>query len=636
MRLVGFRVQNFRSIIDTDWCSLSIDRVTALVGQNESGKTSILEALASFYENEVDEHSLRSDGSTPVVACSFQVSEDELTKILAPFLDTDELAAIVRANEHRIALAALWDPSEESYIYIIETPEITEFLGKLEIRRAEEEKSARALEAAEQDKLRASTTPMPAAVATGGTAPAAGVSAGVAVPSKPKSGPTPSLTKLATIPEPLTELALVTSVTQLLPQCVLFEERGSLLPNKIDVEALQGKMLDTEGYYGALNYLSIAKLDIDKLIMAELRMAENQLSNANKQITRDFQQFWNQTIGTSKKITLECDLKVYDSSTPDKVGKRYLVFWVSDGQDKLFPQQRSKGVIWFLSFYLQLKNSSLAAKETIYLLDEPGASLHAKAQSDVLRLIDDIKEKCEVIFTTHSPYLIEQETIYRLLAVQRTDEDKDASPTRVFNVQNLASASRETLSPIYTAMGINFSDQVVVQKKRNVILEELSAYFYIQGLWTLLGNTEIAFFLPATGADNIPALANLFLGWGLEYIVVLDDDAAGRNVYNSLKKTIYLDDEKRAKKGAYKIADCQGIEDIFSTSDFKRWILEDAALAYTSSNSEYMKKGGLSKIITAANFLVRVKKKKIKFADLEESTRLKMQSVATEITKRLN
>ena len=48
MQLVAFRIQNFRSIVDTGWHQLAHDNITSLIGQNESGKTSILEGLKAF------------------------------------------------------------------------------------------------------------------------------------------------------------------------------------------------------------------------------------------------------------------------------------------------------------------------------------------------------------------------------------------------------------------------------------------------------------------------------------------------------------------------------------------------------------------------------------------------------------
>ena len=72
MQLIGFRIQNFRSIVDTGWQQLAHDNITSLIGQNESGKTSILEGLKAFHDGHLIEDMLRSDLSLPVVSCQFK------------------------------------------------------------------------------------------------------------------------------------------------------------------------------------------------------------------------------------------------------------------------------------------------------------------------------------------------------------------------------------------------------------------------------------------------------------------------------------------------------------------------------------------------------------------------------------
>ncbi|MEZ4999702.1 MAG: hypothetical protein R2727_03185 [Bacteroidales bacterium] len=47
-----------------------------------------------------------------------------------------------------------------------------------------------------------------------------------------------------------------------------------------------------------------------------------------------------------------------------KAGKPYLEFWVKDEGERLYPKQRSRGVRWFLSFYLELMAASLRGKAT--------------------------------------------------------------------------------------------------------------------------------------------------------------------------------------------------------------------------------------------------------------------------------
>ena len=81
MKLIAFRIKNFRSITDTGWQSLSPDNVTCLIGQNESGKTSILEALKVFHTGLISEDVLRSDLSLPEVSCRFKIPEGWLLRV---------------------------------------------------------------------------------------------------------------------------------------------------------------------------------------------------------------------------------------------------------------------------------------------------------------------------------------------------------------------------------------------------------------------------------------------------------------------------------------------------------------------------------------------------------------------------
>ena len=72
MRLHAFRIKNFRSIVDTGFQGLSPDGISLIVGQNESGKSSVLDGINSFETGEVFEDDVRSNGSIPEVTCIFR------------------------------------------------------------------------------------------------------------------------------------------------------------------------------------------------------------------------------------------------------------------------------------------------------------------------------------------------------------------------------------------------------------------------------------------------------------------------------------------------------------------------------------------------------------------------------------
>jgi len=81
MKLTAFRIRNFRSIVDSGWQNISPDNITCLIGQNESGKTSVLEGLRDFHTGIISEDVLRSDLSLPEVSCRFSVPEGWLLKV---------------------------------------------------------------------------------------------------------------------------------------------------------------------------------------------------------------------------------------------------------------------------------------------------------------------------------------------------------------------------------------------------------------------------------------------------------------------------------------------------------------------------------------------------------------------------
>jgi predicted ATP-dependent endonuclease of OLD family len=152
------------------------------------------------------------------------------------------------------------------------------------------------------------------------------------------------------------------------------------------------------------------------------------------------------------------------------------------GSPRLFKvEQRSKGFQWFLSFYLRLK----ARKENInmILIDEPGLYFHAKAQKDVLRVLENISKEAKIVFSTHSPYLLDIDRLDRVRLVLKSDKKGSI-------IENIIhkNADVETLTPIITAIGLDISHDLKIEGKgRNVLLEGISDYYFLHGVKDILG-----------------------------------------------------------------------------------------------------------------------------------------------------
>jgi energy-coupling factor transporter ATP-binding protein EcfA2 len=616
MKLLDFRIENFRSIADTGWRPFSGDGITVLIGQNESGKSSILAALEKVFSNrDLEDDDLRIVAPHPKVSLRISLVLNDLIDQLEGFAPQyiNVLHKFLSKNKGIVEFSTEWAPQPPgskdrfSVTRRLEDTSLSEMLSRVSnlvdsISPSAASDEGAAIENDEEDE---------------------------------QGHENANDDKSSESTKELTAEDVAEAIYYAGPETVLFDEETGLLPNKIDIlKSNSSYKLSGNGSSAAINFLDIAGIDLDQLVNQVERARESILNRGNSAVTSHFANFWSQTIGKKDRLYLKCDLKFHDSNSATP-GRPYLVFWISDGQNHLYPKQRSTGVRWFLSFYLQLMASDKASSgsNTFFLLDEPGANLHERAQSDVLRLINKLSDKRQIMYSTHSPHMIEYDKLFRVLAVQREGE-KDDTPTTVIHAHRLGAASRDTLSPVLTAMGTDFSRQDVIKKQNNVILEEMSGYYYLRSFWHLTSEKQEVHFVAATGANNIEALANMFVGWGLGFLVAVDDDSTGRSVYNSMKRNMFGDDPEAANQRMLKI-DGKGIEDIFDHNDFKIFILNAPEEAFTSDNSQYVKDARQSKAVLAYQFWNRVAKGEIKWKQLSGATREKISVLVREIASRL-
>lgn len=75
--------------------------------------------------------------------------------------------------------------------------------------------------------------------------------------------------------------------------------------------------------------------------------------------------------------------------------------------------ERSNGLRWYISLFIDiLAQKNNRENPILFLLDEPGVYLHVNAQKKILELFQDLtKTKNQVIYTTHSPYMINEDEI---------------------------------------------------------------------------------------------------------------------------------------------------------------------------------------------------------------------------------
>jgi ABC-type ATPase involved in cell division len=374
----------------------------------------------------------------------------------------------------------------------------------------------------------------------------------------------------------------------------------------------------------------VAGLNADFFREENHRILKQKIENLNTEITVDFQDYWRQSVGKNDKITINFELEHYDLSQPDKSGKPYLEFWIKDKQERLYPKQRSRGVRWFLSFYLELKATAKSNHtDRIMLIDEPGLSLHARAQEDVLKVFEDLRQNLQIIYSTHSPNLIDLKKLYRIMAVQRARETDDTSETIILDSRSLNEASSETLSPAYALMGTRLNERQFVFPQNNFIVEDAVTFHYLEAMSMLYGTDLPVHYLPASDASIIPTLANLLFGWKVSFGLVLTDNQTSRSVADLMRNTMFF-----ANGSTQKLILLEGvnrIEDLFSTIDFKRFVLKQR-VGITVRNSEYIEINKLSRMILVSDFHSKIKDDNLQFSDFDEETQQNFTSLFSRIS----
>jgi predicted ATP-dependent endonuclease of OLD family len=744
LKLSAFRIRNFRSIVDTGWQSLSPDNITCLIGQNESGKTSVLEGLKAFHTGTISEDVLRSDLSLPEIHCRFTMEKGWLLKItdnpgtemrellsgldnleltrywladfsstvkvsgvISEYLDSlenawrlyldevktkleEEIAEIDRleAEAHKISMkkaeleqslnlaekagSGLWifrrkeavepkisgngDLKKEHKELTRQEEEIArELLKKKPMQRAgntyniiklkheavEQKLSSLELKLEERhQKMTLLMEPMEDSsdsdwnkvieeyrkTKSERDKTAEDLSSHIAFSGDIMDGKTEDEAQkhlseiIQTYRSNFSSEMLGNKYFEYSPVIELFEDFGSLLPNRVDMEDIVTGNEMVEGYKAARNFLTIAQLDYKFFQQPSSRILKQKIENLNHSLTLNFQDFWQQSIGHNNKIRIQFELEHYNASFGEKAGKPYLEFWIKDEGERLYPKQRSRGVRWFLSFYMELRASAtLSNKPMVLLVDEPGVSLHARAQEDVLKVFEDIKDKIQVVYTTHSPHLVDINKLHRVLAVQRDDHDSLRSNTRILDPLRLSAATPDTLTPLQSIMGNPLASEGFSSGHINLIVNDIGTFYMLSAVMLVTGYRGKASIIPSTEVSSIPLMCNILMGWGLKFAVILFCNEEEKKMEELLGQKMFRTEKTGGELVIRLDERFLNSEDMLSTLDFKSHVVTTRE-GITVPNSVFMNEKGLPRNFLLSKFLSNIKAGVITHNDFDEET----------------
>lgn len=188
-------------------------------------------------------------------------------------------------------------------------------------------------------------------------------------------------------------------------------------------------------------------------------------------------------------------------------------------------KNRSKGFLWFFSFLVWFsKIQGDKNSKYILLLDEPGLSLHASAQNDLLRFIDKkLAPEYQVIYTTHSPFMIDSLKLNEVRTVYDTQNPKIGSVVS----DAVEEKDSDTLFPLQAALGYTIAQNLYVSPQ-NLLVEGISDLVYLNHFSTILkdmgkqGLSDDVTIVPVGGADKIATFISLMRGNELSTVCLLD------------------------------------------------------------------------------------------------------------------
>lgn len=502
LRLRNIQFKGFRSLTD---CRLDVDgAVTTVVGENETGKTNVLVAIEKFnkgrnFDPLIDrrQHS-RTD---PTLALTFDILGEK-----------NELFEILGAKQDDRTKTLVIEKQGDSYSIVTPAPNVEKskfYIEALEVASVENDEVEGEQEATQESQV-------------------------------PSEEPSEEGASEADDEEEERVEVDHDEISKKIVDWILskvdikyFKGRDTteLIKGQIGLRALQ---TSPDKNSQMIKLLSIGGINPEDFPTDPGQ--QHFLKKASTEITERIKKFWKQ-----EDIEVEISYSAPNVIIKVKDGK-------IDGDVWLSPEQRSDGFQWYFAFYVHfLGELESKITDSLLLLDEPGIFLHADGQQNLLELFEEItKNGNQIIYTTHSPFMIHRDYIDRVRFIQKKGKGS------VIDNSAWSRGGQGTLpEPVRATVGMLLSDSLLYGKK-NLVVEGPSDKIYIRDISNMLasaGKKEIINFkevsvLPAYSATKIPTTVQFLKNEALTVLAVADSDGSGNSALAQLiTKKVLTDDE---------------------------------------------------------------------------------------------
>ena len=537
MKLTKVRVQNYRSVEDSE--EFEIGDLTCLVGKNEAGKTALLSAMRGLKPAQTFEFDETIDYPRRFSTRFDDRHANGTAEVIRTWwrLDDADKAAVEKRVGPGVLLSETFQAhsgfrySDDNRIWEIEVDHA---------KALETLVSKHALDATERNALHGVHDGPSADKALSGLAE-----------RTPKQEAL--LQEIKKCRKSRFDLAVIDVLSARQPK-FFFTSHFERMSGMISIQKLQQDRQNNAVSVGDnifLAFLEYAGTTLEELLEADRREAlKATCEAASNEITEEIFQFWSQN--NALEVVIDIDGGKSNDPAPFNTGTVAEIRIKNNNHKATLPlSERSAGFVWFFSFLAQFKQLKKTAgnANAVVLLDEPGLTLHGKAQGDLLRyIVERLLPDHQVIFTTHSPFMVPMDRLADVRIVEDVIVEKPGKRPEVKGSKvhsDVLEVSDDTLFPLQGALGYEVTQSLFIGAN-TWLVEGPSDILYLQVVsqaltkrrregidpkWTLC---------PSGGIDKIAPFVRLFGGNRIN-VAVLSDIANGDKArIESLRKADIL------------------------------------------------------------------------------------------------
>ncbi len=558
MRIKKFQIKTYRSILDSGEVILD-PKITTLIGKNESGKTYTLKALESFE----DDHKyvkgdlcLHSEMKKKIESGEIEKGDVEIVTIWFEIEPSDK-RKLKEIHPELVKVKTLRCTKYFDNLYLVESPEVS--LDDLKIDKKSEIKE-------EFLDIKKSATSFKGKLDKHSKRHAPFSNSKIQyneiideiISFDPETNPdldnvfSNFYNKLRNLPD--RDDPIQNDIEDFIKEIehlknsikeILVKEEGvedyvlGILLNFMyfaDIEKLEDAVTITdflankEKHKTLSNLIELSGLDVEHVKDAETYEMLSDLLSASTTITGLVNQSWKQEkVNVNIRIVRD---KIVISIFDNVIKKEHP------------PSIRSQGFQWFLSFYINfMAGSKRELKNTIILLDDPGVYLHPSGQKDLLDTLEKISESNQIIFSTHSPFMIDREKLERIRIVSKKEGDGTLIEEKFYKSDD------DALQPIRASIGMTIGDSLFTTK-RNLLVEGYSDELILESMSRLCSKKKENYIdihevsiLPANGANKMSYFVTLLTKENLKFLALLDYDSEGRKAAKELKEKFNINEK---------------------------------------------------------------------------------------------